>query len=100
MKNILKFKFQDKEGFLSIVDKSNHYYALIEKETPKVAEIQKTKKLLISYELKNPIYKEVIVDVIFDQNLIKWVYEKLESEKNLYFKELNDHLCVLEIAKE
>ena len=100
MKNVVKFKFQDKEGFLSIVEKNNHYYALIEKDTPKVAEIQKTKKLLISYELKQPNYKEVIVDVLFDQTLTKWVFDKLESEKNLYFKELNDRLCVLEIAKE
>jgi len=100
MKNVLKFKFQDKEGFLSIVEKNNHYYALIEKDTSKVAEIQKTKKLLISYELKQPNYKEVIVDVLFDQTLTKWVFDKLESEKNLYFKELNDRLCVLEIAKE
>ena len=62
MKNIVKFKFKDKEGFLSVVEKSNHYYALAQKDTPKITEIQNTKKLWISYELKQPDYKEVFVN--------------------------------------
>jgi general stress protein 26 len=99
MKNIVKFKFQDNEGFLSVVEKSNHFYALVQKETPKVKEVQEKKQLLISYELKTPNYKEVSASILFDQELIKWVYDKLESEKNLYFKELDDSLCVLEIPK-
>jgi len=99
MKKVFKFKFQDKEGFLSVVEKSGHYYALVQKDTPKIAEIKNTKKLLISYELKQPDFQEVLVDVSYDQELIKWVYEKLEEEKNLYFKTLDDSLCVIEIAK-
>ncbi len=100
MKNVLKFKFDHKEGFLSVVEKSNHYYALVQKDTPKVTEIQESKKLWISYELKQPVYKEVLVNVLFDQELIKWVYGRLEEEKNLYFKQLDDSLCLLEIEKE
>jgi len=100
MKNILKFKFQGKEGFLSVVEKADQYYALIQKDSPKVIEIQKTKKLLISYELKEPMYKEVLVNVLNDQALTQWVYDKLEADNNLYFKNLDDHLCVIEIAKE
>ncbi|MCR3906488.1 MAG: hypothetical protein NUK62_05640 [Tenericutes bacterium] len=100
MKKIVKFKFQDTEGFLSVVEKSNHYYTLVKKDTPKVRDIQDTNKLLISYELKHPDFKEVYANVIYDQELIQWVYNKLEEEKNLYFKELNDSLCALEIVKE
>lgn len=97
MKKIIKFKYQDKEGFLSVIEKSNHYYTLVQKGTPKVNEIKKTHKLLISYELKNPMFKEVTTHVIDDQEMIKWVYQTLEAEGNLYFKQLDDTLCVLEI---
>lgn len=100
MKNIVKFKFQDKEGFLSYVEKSNHYYALVEKDTHKVEKIKQTHRLWISYDLKEPKFKEVSVEVIYDPDMIKWVYETLEEEKNLYFKTLDDSLCVLEFEKE
>lgn len=100
MKHVMKFKFQDKEGFLSFVEKDQFNYALVQKDTPKVIDIQKTHKLHISYELKLPVYHEVEADVIFDQSLIEWVYHQLESEKNLYFKELNDQLCVIRLPKE
>jgi len=100
MKNVVEFKFLDKEGFLSVVEKSNHYYALVQKDTPKIKEIQETNQLLISYDLKKPMYNEVFVKVLFDKEMIKWVYEKLEEEKNLYFKELDDSLCVIEFAKD
>ncbi|MDI6452800.1 hypothetical protein [Peloplasma aerotolerans] len=100
MKKVVKFKFQDKEGFLSVVEKSNQYYALVQKDTPKVADIQNTNQLLISYELKQPNYKEVSAKILFDQELIKWVYHSLEEDKNLYFKQLDDSLCVIEFAVE
>ena len=99
MKHMIKFKYQDKEGFLSVVEKSNYYYTLVKKDTPKVLEIQKTKKLKISYDIKQPNFQDVMVDVIFDQTLIEWVYDKLKFEDNLYFKELDDSLCVFEIPK-
>jgi hypothetical protein len=97
MKKVLKFKHDGKEGFLSIVEKNSRYYSLVQKNTSKVDEIIQTNKLSISYELKNPIYQDINVEVLFDQDLIQWVYQKLEEEKNLYFKQLDDSLCVLEI---
>jgi general stress protein 26 len=100
MKNVLKFKFQDKEGFFSVVEKSNLYYTLVQKDTPKVKEIEKTKKLWISYELKEPNYQEVLVEVSYDHFLIQWVYETLEKENNLYFKKLDESLCVLKFPKK
>ena len=95
MKKVVKFKFEDKEGFLSVVEKDEKSYTLVQKETPKVENIKQTGKLLISLELKNPVYKEIETSVSFDQSLIKWVYEELERENNLYFKQLDDTLCVL-----
>lgn len=56
MKKVFKFEFEGKEGFLSIVEKSNKYYALVQKETPKVKEIQQTHTINISYELKEPLF--------------------------------------------
>jgi hypothetical protein len=100
MKKVLKFKFHDKEGFLSVVEKSNHLYALVQKDASKIAEINETHRLLISYELKVPNYQEVHVTVSYDQDLIRWVYETLEAENNLYFKILDDSLCVLEIERQ
>jgi general stress protein 26 len=97
MKKVIKFKYEEKEGFLSVVEKSNHYYTLVQKDTPKVSDIKKTHKLLISYELKNPQFSEVVTHVIDDQDVIKWVYQTLEAEGNLYFKQLDDSLCALEI---
>jgi general stress protein 26 len=100
MKNVLKFKYEGKEGFLSVVENTNHFYALVEKDTPKVEELIQTNKLLISFELKQPKFQEVNVKVIFDSALTEWVYKKLEEEKNLYFKHLDSNLCVLEIEKD
>jgi hypothetical protein len=100
MKKVLKFMFQDKEGFLSVVEKSNQYFTLVQKYTPKVIEIEKTRKLLISYELKEPKYQEVLVDISYEKSLIQWVYETLEKENNLYFKSLDDTLCVIIFAKK
>lgn len=100
MKKILKFKFEDKEGYLSVVEKQNFLYALVQKDTPKVKEIEQSHKLLISYEIKQPSYSEVNVNVSFDETLIKEVYHQLEADKNLYFKQLDDSLCVLELPKE
>lgn len=100
MKKVVKFKFEEKEGFLSVVEKDQTFYALVQKDTPKVNEVLNTKKLLISYELKQPIYQEVKASISFDQKLIEWVYDKLEEEKNLYFKSLDESLCVLEIPKK
>lgn len=100
MKTIFKFKFQNQEGFLSVVEESSCYYALVQKDTPKVKNIEENKKLFISYELKNPNYIEVDVKVSYNQDLIHAVYHKLEAEKNLYFKQLDDTLCVLEIPKQ
>jgi general stress protein 26 len=100
MKKVLKFEYEGKEGFLSVVEKSNKYYALVQKETPKVKDIQQTHTLNVSYELKQPQYKEVNANVLFDETLTKWVFDELEKEKNLYFKTLDDSLCVIEIDKE
>jgi hypothetical protein len=50
--------------------------------------------------LKQPQYKEVNANVLFDETLTKWVFDELEKEKNLYFKVLDDSLCVIEIDKE
>lgn len=100
MKKVIKFQYEGKEGFLSVVEKDNRYYALVQKDTPKIEEAIKTKKLMLSYDIKQPIYQEIKVQVLFDQMLIKSVYEQLELEKNLYFKQLDDSLCVLEIPKQ
>lgn len=99
MKNIVKFKHDGHEGFLSIVDKNDSYYSLVEKNTTKVEAAKGTHKLLISYELKNPNFMEVEVDIIDDFDFTKEIYEQLEKDKNLYFKELNEQLCVLKIKK-
>ena len=97
MKKIVKFKFEDKEGFLSVVEKDNHFYTLVQKDTPKVKSVIENEELEISTELKTPEYNMVKASISFNAELVSWVYKKLEEEKNLYFKELNDTLCVLEI---
>lgn len=99
MKNIVKFKYEAHEGFLSVVDKDGAYYALVEKNTPKVESAKVTHKLFISYDLKTPNFTEVAVEVIEDFHFTKEIYDQLEKDKNLYFKELNDQLCVLKIKK-
>jgi hypothetical protein len=100
MKKVVKFKFEDQEGFLSIVALNHHYYALIHKDTPKVDHIVKTNRFLISYELKNPVYLEVEATILYDKELIHQVYHQLEIEKNLYFKQLDESLCVIELPFE
>jgi hypothetical protein len=100
MKNVMKFKYQGKEGFLSFVEKDNVYYALVHKDTPKVSDIINTHKMFVSYELKVPVYQEVEAHIEFDQPLIAWVYHQLEIEGNLYFKELTDQLCVISIPQK
>jgi len=100
MKKVLKFQFEGKEGFLSIIEKNDKYYALIQKDTHKVDYILKHNTLSISYELKTPVYQHVSVNLSFDKNLIEETYHQLEVEKNLYFKQLDDTLCVLIIEKE
>lgn len=97
MKKVLKFIYDEKEGFLSVVERDNNLYALVQKDTPKIKDVRQTNKLWISYELKQPTYEEIQVKVLDDPSLTAWVYHQLEEEKNLYFKELNDTLCVLEI---
>ena len=99
MKNIVKFKYEGHEGFLSVVDKEDAYYTLVEKNTPKVEAAKETHKLLISYELKMPDFIETEVDIIDDFDFTKEIYEQLKKDKNLYFKELNNQLCVLKIKK-
>lgn len=99
MKKVLKFEFEGKEGFLSVVENDHKYYALVQKDTSKVSEIRESHTLSISYDLKHPQYQNVICNVIDDKMLTQWVYEELEKEKNLYFKELDESLCVIEIAK-
>jgi len=99
MKNIVKFKYEGHEGFLSVVDKEDAYYSLVEKHTPKVVSVKETHKLLISYELKMPDFIETEVDIIDDFDFTKEIYEQLKKDKNLYFKELNNQLCVLKIKK-
>lgn len=100
MKKVVKFKYEDQEGFLSVVALNHHYYALIHKDTPKVDHIVKTKRFFISYELKNPMYIEVDANILFDEALTHKIYHQLEIEKNLYFKQLDESLCVIELPFE
>lgn len=100
MKKVLRFKFDGKEGFLSVAEVDHHDYALVQKDTPKVSAILKTKTLMISYELKQPIYQEVSAEVLFEPSLVEKVFHQLEKDQNLYFKTLDDSLCVIEIKKE
>lgn len=98
MKKVLKFKFKENEGFLSVVENENFYYALVQKDTQKIMEIKNTHQLHIAYELKNPVFINTFVNVIEDQEVIRWVFEQLKADNNLYFKNLDDSLCVIEIA--
>jgi len=99
MKNIVKFKHEDKEGFLSVVVKDDGYYTLVQKVTPKVKTVKATNKAVISFDIKNPNYEEVHAEIIEDMNVVKEVYDQLEKDKNLYFKALNDDLCVMKFTK-
>ena len=100
MKRVIKFKFEEKEGYLSVVEKGNLYYSLVQKDTPKVKDIQKSHQLLVSYDLKQPVYVFKPARIVEDPKLTQWVYETLEKENNVYFKTLDDSLCVVEIPKE
>lgn len=97
MKNLVKFKFDEKEGFLSVVTIDQKLYTLAQKDTPKVKAIEATHHLSISTELKTPVYQDTHVHVIYDRMIIKKVYDALEADNNLYFKQLDDTLCALEI---
>ncbi len=99
MKKVLKFQFAGKEGFLSVVERPEAYLALAQKDTDKVASILSSHQLLISFDLKPTQYQWVHVDVIKDTDIIREVYDQLSRENNLYFKTLDDSLCVLSIAK-
>ena len=46
-----------------------------------------------------PDFIETEVDIIDDFDFTKEIYEQLKKDKNLYFKELNNQLCVLKIKK-
>lgn len=99
MKKVIKFYFDGKEGFLSLVEIDHKIYALVKKDTPKVQNIFQTHQLSIAYELKqNPLFIPVEAHISFDKDTIRKVYEQLEIEKNLYFKELDESLCVIEIV--
>lgn len=99
MKKVLKFKYDEKEGFLSVVEKEGFYYALVQKDTKKVEEIKTSNHMLISYDIKDPNYQNIFVDVVEDQKLIKEVFEQLKIENNLYFKDLNEDLVLFKIRK-
>ncbi len=99
MKKVIKFRFEGKEGFLSLVEINHKIYALVKKDTPKVQHILDTHQLQVAYELKqNPTFISVEAHVSFDFDTIQQVYQQLEIEKNLYFKTLDDSLCVIEIV--
>lgn len=99
MKKVIKFNFEGKEGFLSLVEIDQYPYALVKKDTPKVSDILINHKLAISFELKkDATFQEVEAHVSFDPKLIERVYRQLEIEKNLYFKSLDESLCVIQLV--
>ncbi|MCU0105362.1 hypothetical protein N7603_06805 [Acholeplasma vituli] len=95
MKKVVKFRFEEKEGYLSVVEKNDTYYALVHKDTPKIQQALITHTLTLSFELKQPVYQDVPVEISMDADEVLWVYKTLEAEKNLYFKQLDDSLCVI-----
>jgi general stress protein 26 len=100
MKKVIKFLHENKEGFLSVVEKDHDYYTLVRKDAPKVKKVENTGQLSIAYDIKTPTYKDVSVGVSYDVQTIKWVYDRLNEQNNLYFKKLDDSLCVLRINRE
>jgi hypothetical protein len=46
------------------------------------------------------MYIEVDANILFDEALTHKVYHQLEIEKNLYFKQLDESLCVIELPFE
>jgi len=100
MKKVLKFLFDGKEGFLSVVERTDDYLALVQKNTDKVVLAQTTHQLMISFDLKPTQFHWVPVEVILDPTIISDVYDQLGRENNLYFKSLDDTLCVLKITKK
>lgn len=99
MKKVMKFMFEGKEGFLSIVEKPTFYLALVQKNTDKIASIRATNTLVVSYDLKPVNFQSVTAHVIDDEHVIREVYEQLARDNNLYFKQLDDSLCVVQIEK-
>lgn len=99
MKSVMKYKLDDHEGFLSVTESNDTFYAIVKKDAPKVESIKQTGKLLLSFEIKQPAYQLIDVSLSYDEALVKFVFEKLQAEKNLYFKELDDTLCVLVFKK-
>jgi hypothetical protein len=99
MKKVMKFMFDGKEGFLSIVEKPTSYLALVQKNTEKIAAIRLTNTMVVSYELKPVDFQSVTAQVIDDEQIIREVYEQLARDNNLYFKQLDDSLCVVQIEK-
>lgn len=97
MKYLCKFMFEGKEGYLSLVKKDDVYYALVENKTPKIGYVKEHGQLNLSFDLKQSAYSEYKVSVIDDPKLVLWVFEELKKANNLYFKEINDQLSVLEI---
>lgn len=97
---LFKFRFEGKDGFLSIVEHDGFYYSFAEKETPKVKEALETGKMLISYTAKKPEFKEVNVSFSDDKEIIELVYKQLKEENNFYFDQLDDSLVLLKIEKE
>jgi len=97
MKYLCKFMFEGKEGYLSLVKKDDVYFALVENQTPKIVYARECGKLSLSFDLKQSTYSEFKVSVIDDPKLVQWVFEELKNANNLYFKEINDQLSVLEI---
>ena len=97
---LFKFRFDGKDGFLSIVEHEGFYYSFAEKDTPKVKAAEETGKMLISYTARNPEFKEVNVSFSDDQEITQLVYKQLKEEKNFYFDQLDDSLVLLKIDKE
>lgn len=99
MKQVIKFKLDGKEGFLSMTTIDGHWYTLAEKLSTKVDEVNRNHKLSISTELAKPVYIDHGAHVLTDSVIVQRVFEQLKQENNLYFKELNDTLCVIEIIR-
>jgi len=97
MKYLCKFMFDGKEGYLSLIKKDDVYYALVDNQTPKIAYAKEHGILSLSFDLKQSVYSEYKVSVIDDPQRVLWVFEELKKANNLYFKEINDQLSVLEI---
>lgn len=99
MIKVLKYRLDEHEGYLSVYEENQYLYAIVKKDAPKVQTIEETRQLLVSYDLKNPTFENVFATITYEDKVVKWVYDKLLEQKNLYFKEFNDTLCVVRIGK-